>query len=153
MNIVIEGFEEKQFLEALTQEVADKMKDQIEKAIDDGIQPALEKALSTLIADTLRPAVATAIEEGWQPTDGYGRPTGPKLTLKDRISRVLEQKDPYDRRSKVESIAHEVIEAAYKKDLNGEITRLRDGFRKQVDEALQVKFRDALAEAVGLKRE
>jgi hypothetical protein len=152
MKIEIEGFAEEQFLEALTREVAERMHDQIEKAIDDGIRPALEKALEKITVEALRPAVAAAFEEGWQPTDGYGRPSGPKLTLKDRISQVFERKDSYDHCSKVESIAREIIEAAYKADLNGEIARLRDGFRKQVDEALQVKFRDALAESVGIKR-
>jgi hypothetical protein len=152
MKIEIEGFAEAQFLGALTAEVAEKMHDQIEKAIDDGIRPALEEALEKITVEALRPAVAAAFEEGWQPTDGYGRPSGPKLTLRDRISQVFERKESYDHCSKVERIAREIIEAAYKADLNGEIAKLKEGFRKQVDEALQVKFRDAMAEAVGIKR-
>lgn len=153
MKIEIDGFAEDHFLEALTQEVADKMHDRIEKAINDGIRPALEKTLSDLTMDALRPAVAAAIEEGWQPTDGYGRPDGPRLTLKDRISMILETKNRYNDRSSLDEIANTVIKDAYKKDLNGEIERLREGFRKQVDEALQVKFKNAIAEAVGIKRE
>jgi hypothetical protein len=153
MKIEIEGFTEGQFLRALTEEVADKMQDQIEKAIDDGIRPALEKAVVRLAEEALRPAVAAAIQEGWQPTDNYGRPNGPCQTLKDRLSAFLDEKKQWNDRTLIGGITREVIEAAYKADLNGEIARLRDGFRKQVDEALQVKFRDALAESVGIKRE
>jgi hypothetical protein len=152
MKIEIEGFAEGQFLEALTREVAERMHDRIETAIEDGIRPALEKALEKIAMDVLRPAVAAVVEKGWQPTDEYGSPRGAVLTLSDRISRTLERKDSYDRCSRIDKIAEKVIEAAYKADLNGEIARLRDGFRKQVDEALQVKFRDALAESVGIKR-
>jgi hypothetical protein len=153
MNITIEGLEEGRFLEALTEEVAEKMHDQIETAIEEGIRPALERAVSRLADEALRPAVAAAIEEGWQPTDSYGRPNGPHQTLKDRLSAFLDTKNQWSDRTLIGSITREVIEAAYKADLNGEIAKLKEGFRKQVDEALQAKFRDALAESVGIKRE
>jgi hypothetical protein len=152
MKIEIEGFAEDHFLEALTRETADKMHEQIRKAIQEGIQPALKEALSTLAVEVLRPAVATVLEHGWQHTDNYGYPRGPKMDLNGVIlDSLIGKNNTYDG-SIAERIAKEVISEAYRKDLNGEIAKLKEGFRKQVDEALQVKFRDAMAEAVGIKR-
>jgi hypothetical protein len=152
MKIEIEGFAEEHFLEALTREVHNRASDLIDKAIREGIQPALEEALSTLAVEVLRPAVVAVLEEGWQPTDGYGNPKGDRMDIKGIIRDSLVGKKNTYEESAAERIANEVVRTEYKRDIDGEIAKLRDGFRKQVDEALQVKFRDAMAEALGIKR-
>jgi len=95
--------------------------------------------------------VRQVIEEGWQKTDDYGTPKGETLTLKHRVSEILNARtDSYQRETRIEKMAREAIEKALDKVFKDEIEKARVAFRAQIDGVLQAKLRESLATSLGL---
>ncbi len=127
---------------------ADKVRELLTKRIEAAVSARVE----AFTFDQVDVEVRKVIDEGWKRTDEYGTPVGEKLTLKDRVSQILNsRKDNYKRETRVEELAREAIETALKKVFDAEIEKARISFRAQIDGVLQAKLRESLAGALGLK--
>lgn len=124
------------------------------------IQKAVQRALEKVVGDAVResaaaqvaPVVAKCIEEGWQKTDGYGAPSGPRKHLADLVREYLTARDSYGNRgTNIEGIANKAIEEGVKNCLAEETAKLKAKFSAMVDDVLKAKFSQLMREAIGLK--
>jgi histone H3/H4 len=155
MELKVDGFREEQVVTAVAEMVRDQMSGRIDEAVRGAIKGALEEQVRALVNDAIRPVLATVLDEGWQPTDQWGEPKGPKVTLRDRIGKAvsafLDVRDGYDRQTAAEKVIKEEIEKAVRGDAGKELKRASEALRAQVDAVLQAKLRESLSSALGLR--
>jgi hypothetical protein len=150
---VSEGMEHR-VVDAITGAVEERIAERIDEAVRGAIKGALEKRARELVDEKIRETLAAVLEEGWQATDEWGGPKGPKVTLRQRISKVvtsfLSEPDRYDRETPAQKLIKEAIAAELKGKVGEELERARVALREQVDTVLQAKLRESLSSALGL---
>lgn len=152
MEIKLEGFREDQVVKAIAGMVEEQVHERVNEAVRGAIKGALEDAIGELVLEQLRPAVAALIAEGWQKTNDYGDPVGPRVGLKERVNEQLQKCDSYGSREPwVNKYVREAIEAELRGDLGKELTKAKEAIRGTVTGIVQQKLNETLAEALGLR--
>lgn len=140
--------------------VTDYIKSAIERRVEDAIQHAVDDAVSVAVAGLVdeigRERISKAIEqvlaEGWQKTNDYGENTGAKIGLKERIGKILGERDRYGSNGTyIDELVKRQVQEALNKDLKADIQAARDKFKAEVDAVLTATIREALAKNLGLK--
>lgn len=127
-------------------------KERIEEAVEGVIRSALDERLAALTDEVVRPAVAAALGEGWQKTNDYGDPVGPRVGLKERISEQLLKTDSWGNREPwITKFVREAIEHELRGELGRELTKAKETIRGTVTGIVQQKLNETLAEALGLR--
>lgn len=141
------------------------IKEHIERRIAEAVEAQFENSLSEMISarvaqlvddishEHIRKAVEDAITDGWQQTNTYGEPVGPKVGLKGRIAELLsKQEGSYDhRKTRAEKIAEEAIDAALRAQFGKEIEAARKQFKEKLDGVIAAKFTETIKSALGLR--
>lgn len=115
---------------------------------------AVDEAVKEVTGEHVRAAVAAILEEGWQKTNSYGEPTGPKMDLKARIGALLvEVQDTYssNRRPWIENIVREQVDKTFAAVFAKEIEGAKAKFRAALDGTISAKLQESLKSALGLR--
>lgn len=134
----------------LSDSVAKVVKAKVAEAVDGIVKAEIEKVSREHVEDAVRAALA----EGWQKTDNYGTPTGPKLGLKDRIVEFLNTRDGYysnEKRNRIERIVEDTVKAVFDAEFKKEMEAAKAQFRSMLDTSIQQKFAEAVKAGLGLK--
>lgn len=131
----------------LDQRIADVITKRVQRAVDEQVTKVTE--------EHVKAAVAAVLAEGWQKTDGYGSPSGPKMTIKDRVGETLTklQGDSYhsNRKNLVDAIIEQAVATALKTEFDKVIADARDKFKAQIDSVVSAKLNETLKSALGLR--
>lgn len=134
--------------ENLEEEARVTLRAAVEKAVDAAVVRITETAVQN--------AVAKVLEEGWTPTNQWGEPRGERVTLRQRIEKLLTDKHHgnYDRENNgtiAERIAAKVIAETFRTEFGKELELARQEFRKALDGAVTSKLAESLKSALGLR--
>lgn len=132
--------------------LAEKMR----KLIDQKISAVAEQYTRDAIDDTIKARIATAVDdvlaEGWQATNSYGEPAGPRISLKGRISALMiDTRDSYSRENAIDKKVKATVEAALDNEFKAEVNAAKAKVRGELDAVLTGKVTEALKSAMGLK--
>jgi hypothetical protein len=152
-RIVLEGgnWAETRFAEVIADRLYHQLHEQVEQKAAERIDLAIDHAVKRVGEDIIRDAIKTAIADGWPKTNQYGEPTGPTITLKTRISDMLESRSGYDRERHIDKLVKTEVEEALRKEFAKEFEEARKRVRTLLDGALNEKLAQALREGLGLK--
>lgn len=140
----------------LIREIAGDVKREIQDRLDDAVRGAIKGALDeqllALTIEKLRPLIDEIVAEGWQKTNDYGDPVGPRVGLKERISEQLQKTDSWGSREPwVTKFVREAIEKELHGELGQELKKAKETIRSTVTGLVQQKLNETLAEALGLR--
>lgn len=130
---------------------------QIDRVIRETVVAQVRKRLDESIATITKEHVAAAIEsimaEGWRKTNNYGEPTGPKMTLRDRISEQLTSvRDSYNNRKPwIDELIEKHVSSAFAAEFAKQIEEARTKFRSMLDGTIAAKLQESLKSALGLR--
>jgi hypothetical protein len=128
----------------------------VESTVDEAVKEAVGAAVATAVDRISRERITKEVErvmaEGWSTTNNYGESTGVRMSIKDRIGKILNGRDSYSGRdSYIDETVKRQVQEALNKDLKGDIGAARDKFKAEVDAVLTATIREALAKNLGLK--
>lgn len=63
--------------------------DAIRTTVNRMVRAAVEEQIKAITAEKITAAVEEIMAEGWQVTNSYGEPSGPRVTLRDRVSKII----------------------------------------------------------------
>lgn len=142
-----------------------ELKSRIESAIDGHVSAGVDEAVLQAVTTAVEPLVAKVglqkiskavdevLEEGWQITDEYGQPRTGKVSLKDRVSKILSEKNSYSgSRSWLDELIKKRVDEVVNKDLKADIDAARAKFKAEVDSVLTGVIKKAVAEHFGVKQ-
>lgn len=129
---------------------------QVEKAVEHAVSDAVSEAVTALVDKIGQARIAKEIErvmaEGWPMTNEYGEARGSSVTIKDRISKLLNSQDRYSGRGTyIEETVKRQVDETLNKTLKADIDAARNKFKAEVDAVLTATIREALAKNLGLK--
>lgn len=129
---------------------------EVAKAVEQAVSDAVGEAVSALVDRIGQERVGKEIQrvmaEGWPMTTEYGEARGPNVTIKDRISKILNAQDRYSQRGAyIDETVKRMVEETLKTTLKADIEAARNKFRAEVDAVLTATIREALAKNLGLK--
>lgn len=121
------------------------------KMVKEAVENHLHSLVTELASAELTQEIRKAIAEGWDETDSWGNKRK-HHTIRDRLSAFLDGKDDsYNRETRLQKAIKETVEAAVKNEFQKELELARKQFREQLDTVLNVKLRDTIAQAIGVK--
>ena len=152
-RIVLEGgdWAEGRFAEVVADRLFHKLHEGVEEKVSERIDCAVQAAITGVGEAIIREAITSAIADGWSKTNQYGEPTGQSITLKQRISDMLESRSYCDRERHIDKVVKDEVEKVLRGELGAEITEVRKKARAMLDGALNEKLAAALREGLGLK--
>lgn len=126
---------------------------QVEAMLAEAVKEKVHALVDGITRREIEKAVKSCLDDGWQTTNSYGEPIGPKLGLKGRIAEILtKQEGDYNRRvTRVQKIAAEVIDAAFRAEFGKQIKEAQQQFKQQVDSVVAAKFTETIKAALGLR--
>ena len=127
----------------------------IEKTVIKRVQRAVDEQVTKVTEEHVKAAVAAVLAEGWQKTDNYGSPSGPKMDIKARVGETLTklQGDSYssNRKNLVDAIIEQAVAATLKTEFDKVIADARDKFKSMIDGVVTAKLNETLKSALGLR--
>lgn len=135
--------------------LADQMRKLIDQKVSEIAESHVRADVDNEIQDRVALAVDAVLAEGWQATNTYGEPRGPKVDLKGRVSEVLltATRDGYsgNAMTPIERQVKAAVDGLISKEFAKEIEAARKSLREQLDVAVSAKFVETLKTAMGLK--
>lgn len=154
-RIVIEAdrWDDQRLSEMILGRVAEMVKERTEAAIRLHVRATVDAVVREVVEARVVGMVDAVLTEGWRKTDGYGSPTGPAITLKDRVSEILQAR-PNNYSGSVSYLDGKISEEV-NKVLTGELGKAIEEAKKKVrdtlDSAVMTKLQQALKEGLGLR--
>jgi hypothetical protein len=132
------------------------LRQHFEARIKETVQSMVKDALDDAIRQTIATQVRAIMEEGYQPVDDRGRPSGARRTLRDIVLdaltvRVRRNSYSSDTVTVAERVTADTLEEALKRDFGKEISDATTRFRQQVDALIQGKFTETIKAALGMR--
>lgn len=129
---------------------------EVSKAVEQAVSDAVGEAVSALVERIGQERVGKEIQrvmaEGWPVTNEYGEARGSSVTVKDRISKLLNSQDRYSGRGTyIDETVKRMVNETLDKTLKADIDAARNKFKAEVDAVLTATIREALAKNLGLK--
>lgn len=129
---------------------------QIDRVIRETVVAQVRKHLEASIEEFtqahIRAAVEAIMSEGWQKTNSYGEPCGPKMTLRDRIAEQLTSvRDSYSRKTWLDEVIEKNVTAVFSAEFAKQIEDARHKFRELLDGTIAAKLQESLKSALGLR--
>jgi hypothetical protein len=146
VQVVVEAAVERNY--RLQERVGEAVDKAVKKAITNGVDEGMQR----LMEEQLRPAIAEVIANGWQKTDHYGQPQGPKQSLAQRITEFLFEKDRYNGNgTTIDKVFKEELEKALKTEAGKAFADALASFKGKVDTEINGRIMTAVRSAMGLK--
>lgn len=127
--------------------VRDIVAERTRRAVDDEVK--------RVAGEAIRAAVAQVLADGWQATNNYGEPTGPRLDLKARVGEMLLklQGNQYDSNRKVwvDAVIEEHLRKVLQDHFAKELDAAKAKFRSLLDGTISAKLNETLKSALGLR--
>lgn len=131
------------------------LENKVRKVMIDQVREATNVAVQRITEEHIETAVKACLDEGWRKTDQYGSPTGPKMTLKDRISETLnkltDRYGSHNGKLLVDSLIESGITAAMNAEFAPAIAAAKVKFVALLDGSLTQKLTEALKSGLGLR--
>lgn len=129
-----------------------QVKASVEKAVEDAVGEAVSALVDRIGQERVGKEIARVMAEGWPVTNEYGESRGSSVTVKDRISKILNATDRYSNRGTyIDETIKRQVEETLNKTLKADIEAARNKFKAEVDAVLTATIREALAKNLGLK--
>lgn len=152
IRIEVNGYKEGNVVQAVTAALEAHFEDKVRELASKKLEAAIDKVCREMSRDAVAVAIKKALDEGWTRTNEYGEGRGPKITLKDRISEILTERDKYSsNRTWLETVVKEKIDEALKGDLGKDVAAAREKFRKMLDETVMASWLKTMKEALGVR--
>ena len=124
----------------------------IERAVDDAVTDAVTKLVEGVGRERIGKEIERVMAEGWPMTNEYGEAKGTSVTVKDRISKILNERDRYNSNGTfIDQTVKRQVDETLNKTLKADIQAAKDKFKAEVDAVLTATIREALAKNLGLK--
>lgn len=131
------------------------IEDRVRQAVMKMVRDAVEAEVTKVTEASVKEAVDACLAEGWQKTNNYGEPSGPRMDLKARIGELLVkmQDNGYSssRTNLVESIIKAQAEAAFKTEFAPVIADAKVKFKALLDGTISATLAETLKSALGLR--
>lgn len=134
--------------------LADQMRKLIEQKVSEIAESHVRADIDNEIQERIALAVDAVLAEGWQATNTYGEPRGPKVDLRGRVSEVLLTATRDYSGSPMTPIERQVkaaVDNLISKEFAKEIEAARKSLREQLDTAVSAKFTETLKTALGIR--
>ena len=142
---------EDNIIEIVSSRVRKRIEEEAVKTVQAEVRKAIDERIKAITAAALEESVASIIAEGWQKTDSYGSPSGPKQTVRDRVTEMMFN-DGYGRRADtLQKIIDKRVNDAIAQDCKDVIAEAKEKFRVTLDTTLNAKLQETLRNALGLK--
>ena len=123
----------------------------LEQRLDDAVTKRIEELADDVILDRLRAELERALAEGWKRTNTYGEPIGEPISLKERVSRMLENKDPYRSSRWADDVMTKMVDEVYRKELAKPIAEAKEKVKKMLEDKALEGFGNLLRKAAGVE--
>lgn len=154
ITITLNGFREQHIVAAVAGSLVERHSDEIDRIVRERIDGALTSLLDGEIKEQITARVKVAVEEGFDETNHYGEWTGKRISLRERIAKLLTEKhrEGYQgpEETIVERLARKTIEESLAGAFNDEIAEARKRLRAALDNALAQKVAEALRQELRL---
>ena len=131
------------------------IEDRVRQVVLKTVREAVESTVATVTEAAVKDAVAACLAEGWQKTNNYGEPSGPKMDLKARIGELLVklQDNGYNsnRQNLVEALIRSAVEGALKTEFAPAIAEAKVKFKALLDGSISATLAETLKGALGLR--
>lgn len=153
ITITVNGYDADEVKDWLTKQVGEELRPLIYKEVRAAVDRAVKEAADGLLRDRILSEVEAVLTQGWQPTNEYGEPKGPKETVRDRIRNAFSKRGDgyYDKATLLEKWVEEGVSRVLEATLKEEVKAAREKLRASFDAVLQSKFTDTLRETLGVK--
>jgi phenylpyruvate tautomerase PptA (4-oxalocrotonate tautomerase family) len=146
IQIVVEAAVERNY------RLQERVGEAVDKAVKKAISAGIDDAMRRLAEEALRPAIAEVIANGWQKTDSYGQPQGPKQSLAQRITEFLFERDRYSGNGTViDKVFKEELDKALKTEAGKAFQEALASFKGKVDTEINGRIISAVRSVMGLK--
>ena len=166
-KLTIEGLPQSAIMNAVLERVARDVAGQITNDQRHHFRMQVLQKLDEVIAkiadERLEKEINALIDEGWQPCDQWGKPRGPKQSLRDLVTTYLMtsvdqngrgENDNYadrNRRERVYWFVEKAINSIFDKEMQNVIERFRKTVRERFDAKLAADVAETLKSAIGLR--
>lgn len=122
-----------------------------ERDADAEFQRRMRAVTTEEIRKAVRPVIAGAILDSFQPTDTYGQPRGPKITLREAI--IKEVQTQTGRRvghgmSGNRTVLEEIVQVEVERQLRGELQEAVAAAKDEVLDAVRAQAADVITETI-----
>lgn len=132
-------------IEQVVAGVVDRMDAKFSDVLEERLSGIIETRLTKLTDERLSAEMEKVLANGWQLTDGYGRPTGEKLTLAAKVLAYITKGGYHD---PMDTIFRNHIEKAMQGEMGKLIKEATDKLRAALDESIAAKLREAVTKAL-----
>ena len=166
-KLTIEGLPQSEIMNAVlnraARDLAAQITDEQRKAFRVAVFQKLDEVVAKIADDRLEKEVNDIIDAGWQQHDRWGKPSGPKTTLRDLVTSYLMQNvdssgrsenDRYadrDTRNRVEWFVQKAINSIFDKEMQNVVEKFRKTVRERFDAKLAADVAETLKSAIGLR--
>lgn len=123
----------------------------LDKKLEQLAGDTVRDAMNGEIAARLNMAIDNVLRDGWQTTNEYGEPKGPKLDLKARIGEVLSRTDNYNRKSIVSERIAELVNKVLHEEFGPVIEQAKKTLKEQLDTSVMTTVANTIKAALGLR--
>jgi hypothetical protein len=166
-KLTIEGLPQSAIMNAVLERVARDVAGQITNDQRHDFRMQVLKKLDDVIVkiadERLEKEINALIDEGWQPCDQWGKPRGPKQSLRDLVTTYLMtnvdqngrgENDNYadrNRRERVYWFVEKAINRIFDKEMQNVIEKFRKTVRERFDAKLAADVAETIKSAIGLR--
>lgn len=111
----------------------------IEKTVIKRVQRAVDEQIKAVTAEKIGTAVDDVLVAGWQTTNSYGEPSGPRVTLRDRVSKIITEAQDGGWNGQRKTLIDAIVERKL-----AELFDHRNGAIGKAIEEAQAKLRSAI---------
>lgn len=131
----------------------------IEQTVIKRVQRAIDEQVKAVTAEKIGAAVDTILTAGWQATNNYGEPTGKAITLRDRVSKIINdaQAEGWNNNRKtlidaiIERRVGELLDPRSGGEFGKTLAEAQKALREAVDGQVMASLNATLRSALGLR--
>lgn len=164
-KLTIEGLPQSAIMDAVldraARDLAAQITDEQRKEFRAQVLQKLDDVIAKISDARLEKEINALIDEGWQQHDRWGKPSGPKKTLRDLVTTYLmtnvdqhgrDSSDRYadsNRQQRVEWYVQKAINSIFDKEMQNVIERFRKTVRERFDAKLAADVAETIKSAIG----
>lgn len=152
MLLKVSGYDEERMLDMMAEKLVERAANELDKRVADAVEAAVASTAEKLARERLEAECERVLTEGWQKTDQYGAPQGKVMSLKDRMSEMLNRTTGYNSQRWADELIQKAMTDHFGRAFRDESNALLNKFRAQADELLSSKIAEMLKSALGLAR-
>ena len=131
---------------------ASTIREEVRRLMTAAVHDRVGAMIAEFAHDVIEQEVARICAEGWDETDSWGK-LKKHHTIQDMVLGYLQSKpDNYSNsKPRIDTIIGKHVEVAIDKDLTATLVKARALLKEQVDQLFNIKVREVIAQALGIK--